>query len=88
MELNELKNICKPPCTVTRATVRTARSENYLGIGINKTGLTLYFDEIVQHSRVIIGYDSSNFLVDFRSSIGLWFGISVLGKLSIIMEFS
>ena len=78
MELEELKTLCKPPCTVTRANIRTGRSRNYLGIG-NMTGVTFLFDKTVKQSQAMIGYDFSNFLVDLGSSVGLWFGISVIG---------
>ena len=84
MELEELKFICKPPCVVTRANIRTGRSKDYLGVGRNTPrgfGITLIFDETVKYSKAIIGYGFSNFLIDFGSSVGLWFGISAIGKL-------
>ncbi len=81
MELEELKTICKPPCTVTRANIRTGRSEDYIGKGTDRLALTLVFDETVKHSKAIIGYGFSNFMIDFGSSVGLWFGISAIGKL-------
>ena len=77
MERYTDENICKPPCTVTRSNVRKGRSEaSKYGFKVN-----LKFDNTIIYSKAEFGYNFSNFLVDLGSAVGLWFGISVFGKL-------
>ena len=66
---------CKPACTTTTTTVKKGR-DNFKEFTFE---VSLMFDETIIYSKAIIGYDFSNFLVDLGSSVGLWFGISVLG---------
>ena len=71
------KHICTPSCTVTRSNVKKGKSRNLQ----YEYCVSLKFEEIIIYSKAAFGYNFSNFLVDLGSAVGLWFGISVFGKL-------
>ncbi len=71
----EAKKKCKRPCTEIRSLIRPGFAQSSQG----SISTTLMFDEIVIFTKDIVSYDFSNFLLDLGSSVGLWFGMSVLG---------
>ena len=76
------KKKCPKPCTDLRSQIRPGIAQISKGIG----GTMLIFDEIAIFTEDIIVYDFSNFLVDLGSSVGLWFGLSVVGLTDLIMD--
>ena len=71
----EAKKKCKRPCKEIRSLIRPGFAQTSQG----SISTTLMFDEIVILTKDIVSYDFSNFLLDLGSSVGLWFGMSVLG---------
>ena len=48
--------------------------------------LDLQFDNHVVHTKEMLAYDFSNFLIDIGSSLGLWFGLSVFGLADLVVR--
>ena len=73
-------DLCPKPCTEMKyhARIRTSGPDR---------NIKLSFNPIVQYSGKMLTYNFSSFLIDVGSSLGLWFGLSVLGltDLSIII---
>ena len=76
MENFRARRNCTKPCTVTRSIVRAGSTKKLRGKA--SPGARLLIDETILYSKDIIGYDFTNFLVDMGSSIGLWFGLSIM----------
>ena len=78
------KNKCSKPCKEIRSLVRPgfAPTSDAMGIGVT----TILFDEIAIFTEDIVSYNFSNFLLDLGSSVGLWFGISVIGLADLILD--
>ena len=86
-DIIEMKNFvekkkCPKPCKEIRSLVRPGLT----GTSRIQGRTTLLFDEIVIFTEDIISYDFTNFLLDLGSSVGLWFGISVIGLTDLIMD--
>ena len=75
MENFQTKQNCAVPCSETRSSIRNGFSK----APIFDKGTWLVFEERVTVSQNVIGYTFSDFLIDLGSSVGLWFGISVIG---------
>ena len=65
-------DLCLKPCTEMKyyARIRTYAPDRYIKLSFNPN---------VQYSGKMLTYNYSSFLIDVGSSLGLWFGLSVLG---------
>ena len=75
MENFQTKQKCAVPCSETRSSIRNGFSK----APIFDKGTWLVFEERVRVSQNVISYTFSDFLIDLGNSVGLWFGISVIG---------
>ena len=48
--------------------------------------IALDFTEHVKETRIMLGYDFFNFVVDVGSAIGLWIGLSVMGMFDVFVS--
>ena len=71
---------CKKPCAVVQSTIILIDKEELpYGVDSGVFMLTLKFSELVLYTTEKLAYDSSQFLTDLGSNLGLWFGLSVFG---------
>ncbi len=74
---NEIEKSCQNSCNATESTVfyRTEETDNY---HIYSTSVSLTFEQQVKIQETVYSYNLYNFIIDVGSSLGLWFGLSVL----------
>ena len=82
MESAYIQKKCPVACTVTRSEVRPG----FTKAPSLSRGTWLMFDDRVLVSENVISYNFSDFLIDLGSSVGLWFGISVIGLTDVFLE--
>ncbi len=82
MESSYIHKKCPVPCAVIRSKV----SPGFTKASSLPQGTWLVFKDIVLITENIISYNFSNFLIDLGSSVGLWFGISVIGLTDLCLE--
>ena len=75
------ENVCSKPCIEKKFNSRIR------AYGQTDNQIKLSFNTNVQYNGKIVTYHFTNFLIDFGSSLGLWFGLSVIGlfELGILM---
>ena len=76
-EDSTFENVCAKPCIERKfnARIRT--------FGQTDKQIKISFNPNVHYSGKIVTYNFTNFLIDFGSSLGLWFGLSVIGLMDL-----
>ena len=72
------KERCTKPCNITQSDIvlrKIIKSKGKCKTNI----LKLKFANIVVYKTKILDYGTSKFFIDFGSSLGLWFGLSLIG---------
>ena len=82
-KMTEAESRCKHPC---RAMTNTVRFVGDKYIDHLRTMVVLRFQKMVKVESKVVTYTLFDFLIDVGYSLGLWFGLSVIGIADKVIE--